>query len=209
MWSGDGRDVRILTNSLAANDVAAVHGGYSRHRKELLEGGVQIWELKPLPGTQNTASLFGSSGASLHTKAFAVDGRGALRRQLQPRSPLDLVELRARRVRAERAARAAARADIRQTDSERPRVARLPRRGQVALDRWPRKPRPRAPCFMGASIPGLARPYAPPRRAVLCTGCQRGLSAGYPRRSPAGCRPDRGRTSCDVPSADRSTARRS
>ena len=72
----DGRDVRILTNSLAANDVAAVHGGYSRHRKELLEGGVQIWELKPLPGTQNTASLFGSSGASLHTKAFAVDGRG-------------------------------------------------------------------------------------------------------------------------------------
>jgi putative cardiolipin synthase len=72
----DGRQVRILTNSLAANDVAAVHGGYSRHRKALLEGGVQIWELKPLPGTQNTASLFGSSGASLHTKAFAVDGRG-------------------------------------------------------------------------------------------------------------------------------------
>jgi putative cardiolipin synthase len=72
----DGRAVRILTNSLAANDVAAVHGGYSRHRKELLEGSVQIWELKPLPGTQDNASLFGSSGASLHTKAFAVDGRG-------------------------------------------------------------------------------------------------------------------------------------
>jgi putative cardiolipin synthase len=42
-----GTQVRILTNSLAANDVAAVHGGYSRHRKDLLEGGVQLWELKP------------------------------------------------------------------------------------------------------------------------------------------------------------------
>jgi len=72
----DGREVRILTNSLAANDVAAVHGGYSRHRKDLLAGGVQIWELKPLPGMEDNGSLFGSSGASLHTKAFAVDGRG-------------------------------------------------------------------------------------------------------------------------------------
>lgn len=74
MVSGE-RNVRILTNSLAANDVAAVHGGYARHRKELLEGGVQIWELKPLPGMEDNSSLFGSSGASLHTKAFAVDGR--------------------------------------------------------------------------------------------------------------------------------------
>jgi putative cardiolipin synthase len=73
---GGGKEVRILTNSLAANDVAAVHGGYARHRKELLEGGVLIWELKPLPGIADNSSLFGSSGASLHTKAFAVDGRG-------------------------------------------------------------------------------------------------------------------------------------
>jgi len=71
-----GTQVRILTNSLAANDVAAVHGGYSRHRKDLLEGGVQLWELKPLPGMEDNSSLFGGSGASLHTKAFAVDGRG-------------------------------------------------------------------------------------------------------------------------------------
>jgi len=74
--AGSGTAVRILTNSLAANDVAAVHGGYSRHRKDLLEGGVQLWELKPLPGSEDNASFFGSSGASLHTKAFAVDSRG-------------------------------------------------------------------------------------------------------------------------------------
>jgi cardiolipin synthase C len=71
--AGSGREVRVLTNSLAANDVAAVHGGYERSRKPLLEGGVQIWELKPAGGTKSQSSLFGSSGASLHTKAFIVD----------------------------------------------------------------------------------------------------------------------------------------
>ena len=70
-----GRQVRVLTNSLVANDVAAVHGGYSRYRRTLLKGGVQLWELKPLFGDKANSSVFGSSGASLHTKAFAVDGR--------------------------------------------------------------------------------------------------------------------------------------
>lgn len=69
-----GRSIRILTNSLAANDVAAVHGGYSKYRGDLLRGGVQLWELKPQPGLKTASSLFGSSGASLHTKALAVDG---------------------------------------------------------------------------------------------------------------------------------------
>ena len=66
---------RVLTNSLVASDVAAVHGGYSRHRKPLLAGGVSLYELKPQPGTKVDSSLFGSSGASLHTKALAVDKR--------------------------------------------------------------------------------------------------------------------------------------
>ncbi len=65
-------DVGILTNSLAANDVVAVHGGYSKYRADLVRGGVQLWELKPVPGVD--ASWFGSSGASLHTKALSVDG---------------------------------------------------------------------------------------------------------------------------------------
>jgi putative cardiolipin synthase len=69
-----GRDVRVLTNSLAANDVAAVYGGYVRYRKRLLEGGVKLWELKPATGAQVDSSFFGSSGASLHTKALLVDG---------------------------------------------------------------------------------------------------------------------------------------
>ena len=71
--AGAGKEVSVLTNSLVANDVAAVHGGYSRYRKPLLKGGVQLWELKPQGGRGNS-SIFGSSGASLHTKAFSVDG---------------------------------------------------------------------------------------------------------------------------------------
>ena len=67
-----GVDVSILTNSLAANDVLAVHGGYAGYRRPLLEAGIKLYELKP-HGAVNT-SLFGSSGASLHTKAYVVDG---------------------------------------------------------------------------------------------------------------------------------------
>jgi putative cardiolipin synthase len=83
-----GRDVRVLTNSLAANDVALVYGGYSKSRRDLLEGGVQLWELKPTAGSAAKSSFFGSSGASLHTKALAVDGRIAFvgSYNLDPRS---------------------------------------------------------------------------------------------------------------------------
>jgi cardiolipin synthase C len=73
--AASGKRVEVLTNSLVANDVAAVHGGYSRYRKPLLRAGVRLWELKPDGGGGPTPSSFaGSSGASLHTKAFAVDG---------------------------------------------------------------------------------------------------------------------------------------
>jgi putative cardiolipin synthase len=72
-----GVEVAVLTNSLAANDVAAVHGGYSRWRKPLLRGGVALHELKPLPGAAEASDdcpLY-SSRASLHTKAVVVDRR--------------------------------------------------------------------------------------------------------------------------------------
>jgi cardiolipin synthase C len=65
--------VSILTNSLAATDVLAVHGRYARYRRRLLRAGIELHELKR--GGQEGHSLFGSGGASLHTKAFGVDGR--------------------------------------------------------------------------------------------------------------------------------------
>jgi len=68
-----GAKVSILTNSLAANDVAAVHGGYSKYRKDLLAGGIGLFELKPTAGAKGEKSWFGSTGASLHTKAALFD----------------------------------------------------------------------------------------------------------------------------------------
>lgn len=71
-----GLRVAVVTNSLAATDVLAVHGGYARYRRRLLRAGVALHELKH--GGQEGESLFGSSGAaSLHTKALVVDGRVA------------------------------------------------------------------------------------------------------------------------------------
>jgi len=72
--AGKGVRISVLTNSLAATDVTAVHGAYSRFRKKLLQGGVRLFELRARHGKKNV-SLFGSRGASLHTKAFVVDGQ--------------------------------------------------------------------------------------------------------------------------------------
>jgi putative cardiolipin synthase len=63
--------VSVVTNSLAATDVVAVHGGYARYRRQLLQAGIALFELKR-SGDEGT-SVFGSRGASLHTKAFVVD----------------------------------------------------------------------------------------------------------------------------------------
>jgi putative cardiolipin synthase len=68
-----GRVIRILTNSLAATDVIAVHGAYARYRRALAAAGIEIHELKP-ESKRHRASLFGSRTASLHTKAFVIDG---------------------------------------------------------------------------------------------------------------------------------------
>jgi putative cardiolipin synthase len=68
-----GVQVGVVTNSLAANDVPAVHSGYANYRERLLADGVQLHELRA-HGRPGSAGVFGSSGASLHTKAFVVDG---------------------------------------------------------------------------------------------------------------------------------------
>ena len=65
--------VVVVTNSLAATDVVAVHGGYARYRRKLLKAGVEIHELKR--SGEEDGGVLGSKGASLHTKAFAIDGR--------------------------------------------------------------------------------------------------------------------------------------
>lgn len=83
--------VRILTNSLASNDVGVVHAGYSRYRKDLLRAGVGLYEAKARsakPEEDQDQHWSGSSRASLHAKTFAFDRQrlfvGSL--NLDPRS---------------------------------------------------------------------------------------------------------------------------
>lgn len=79
--AASGVRLRIVTNSLAATDVAAVHAGYAKRREVLVRAGVRLFELKPDAGASRATSaaswltFTGSSTASLHGKAFAVDGR--------------------------------------------------------------------------------------------------------------------------------------
>ena len=89
----DGVAVSVLTNSLAATDVTAVHGAYMRYRKPLVAGGIRLFELRARDAVKDV-SLFGSSGASLHTKAFVADGAHGVRRLLQFRSALGFAQHR-------------------------------------------------------------------------------------------------------------------
>ncbi len=67
--------VKILTNSLASNDVGIVHAGYSKYRKALLHAGVELYEMnKQLTRAQRKEKKGGgSSKASLHAKSFVLD----------------------------------------------------------------------------------------------------------------------------------------
>jgi len=75
-----GVQVRILTNSLEANDVALVHSGYAKYREALLKAGVELFELRKFrsedaDSKSSPGGIAGSSAASLHAKTFAVDGQ--------------------------------------------------------------------------------------------------------------------------------------
>jgi len=69
--------VRMLTNSLATNDVLAAHAGYSKYRAEMIKNGLELYELRPDAGLAQRSvkqSIISSqSKASLHTKALVFD----------------------------------------------------------------------------------------------------------------------------------------
>jgi putative cardiolipin synthase len=102
-FAARGVRVRVLTNSLEATDVAAVHSGYAKHRKPLLRGRVELFEARRRVDAPETAvgpdggvpsasaapepraaqgrggSILagsgsgGSSDSSLHAKTFSID----------------------------------------------------------------------------------------------------------------------------------------
>ena len=90
--------VRILTNSLASNDVGIVHAGYSKYRKDLLRSGVELYELNvklTRKERKEKKGEGGSSKASLHAKSFVFDRKkvfiGSL--NLDPRAIIHNTEI--------------------------------------------------------------------------------------------------------------------
>lgn len=69
-----GIDVTVVTNSLASNDVFAVHGWYAKYREALVKGGVELWETKASADLASKWSVTGSSRSSLHAKMIFIDG---------------------------------------------------------------------------------------------------------------------------------------
>jgi putative cardiolipin synthase len=72
--------VRILTNSLASTDVPAVHSGYRKYRKPLIESGAELFEMRALPGRIPGGSGPGGGSGSgsdapfaLHAKLYVFD----------------------------------------------------------------------------------------------------------------------------------------
>ena len=88
--------VAVLTNSLASTDSPAAHAGYARHRAGLLRGGVELYEVRPIPGVRHRLShRWGeASPSSLHAKMVVQDRRRAIVGSLNqdPRSRLHNTE---------------------------------------------------------------------------------------------------------------------
>jgi putative cardiolipin synthase len=70
--------VVVITNSLASTDGVPVHSKYKFYRKQLIEAGVELYEIKPTAGAQLKRRFrepAGSSTGGLHAKTFAFDRR--------------------------------------------------------------------------------------------------------------------------------------
>lgn len=78
---GRGLKINVVTNSLASTDVVAVHTGYRRYRRALLQKGISLFELKPAAGRRKKQRLFARTApsyASLHAKLYIIDRETAI-----------------------------------------------------------------------------------------------------------------------------------
>lgn len=73
--------VVVVTNSLSSTDGVPVHSKYQLYRKQLLQAGIEIYEMKATPTPQQQRRLGiapdpdETSSAALHAKTFAFDRR--------------------------------------------------------------------------------------------------------------------------------------
>jgi putative cardiolipin synthase len=70
-----GLQITLITNSLASTDEPLVHAGYQRYRKQMVDLGVQLYEVVPSQVSQaKDLGPFGRSVGRFHAKAAAIDG---------------------------------------------------------------------------------------------------------------------------------------
>lgn len=71
-----GVQLRIITNSLAANNQKTVHGGYAPARAPLLQAGVELYEIRPDAYVAGSEYVDADAPRStLHSKTYIVDRR--------------------------------------------------------------------------------------------------------------------------------------
>ncbi|MGC9491917.1 phospholipase D family protein [Vibrio genomosp. F10] len=78
MLTSQGVVIKALTNSMASNDLLTNHSGYAGRRLDILESGVQLYELKPDStlcemSTRDSSKCAPSAPYGLHTKSAVFD----------------------------------------------------------------------------------------------------------------------------------------
>ena len=73
-----GVQIKALTNSMASNDLVTNHSGYAGRRKDMLEQGVQLFELKPdtalcKDSTKDLSKCAPTTAYGLHAKSSVFD----------------------------------------------------------------------------------------------------------------------------------------
>lgn len=78
--ANNGVQIKALTNSMASNDLTTNHSGYAGRRQDMLEHGIQLYELKPETGlceesTQDASKCAPTLAYGLHAKSAVFDDR--------------------------------------------------------------------------------------------------------------------------------------
>ncbi len=75
--ASEGCRVRVFTNSQEATNQLVVHSAYVKYRPALIDGGVELYEMRASPDRPPEPRTTGSSASheSLHSKTISVDGR--------------------------------------------------------------------------------------------------------------------------------------
>ena len=66
--------VKVLTNSLASNNVLAAHAGYAKYRVPMLEAGAEMYEYRPdAADRKDWSPAAANAPTQMHTKVFVID----------------------------------------------------------------------------------------------------------------------------------------